>query len=207
MAHACNERAHNNDTLCRIFADSGILAKLDGLVENTTQKGSSMHVSTPPSLFKSLAFMGALLTVSACAHNKISGTEIDDTSTNREIFEVIGSMRKALEERDHEALLRLVSKDYVEDMGTPKNSDDYGYKRLKEEVLPQSMKATGKYQVTFEIHEIVVDGPHARVDVRYVARARLDLPSGEAWDTQRDFNRIELQRDNESQRWLIVSGL
>lgn len=155
-------------------------------------------------VLSSLAVMAGL---SACAHNKISGTKIDDTEENRAVFEVVNSYRQALVDRDSAKLLSLVSESYVEDMGTPDSDDDYGYRQLKEKIVPNSLTIAGKYQLSVEVQDIVVEGSQAFANIRFIARARLDLPSGEAWDTQRDFNRIVFEQDQGSGRWLIVSGL
>lgn len=150
-------------------------------------------------------FLLVAAAVSACAHTYIEGTQIPDTAENREVMEVVGKVREALEKRDKETLLSMVSPSYFEDNGTVDAKDDYGYVDLKEHILHDSLDITKEMYLSFDIHEVVVDGNQAHADVRYVSRARIALPSGSLWDTQRDFDRIELRREDGN--WRVVSGL
>ena len=94
---------------------------------------------------------------------------------------------------------------YFEDNGTAQREDDYGYEELKSKILPDAMNVAQEVHVDFQVHDIVVQGDRAHADVRYTSRARLELPSGSLWDSHKEFNRIELARQND--RWQIVSGL
>ncbi|MBI5507827.1 MAG: hypothetical protein HY903_03630 [Deltaproteobacteria bacterium] len=143
--------------------------------------------------------------LAACAHSYIAGTQIPDTSDNREIYKILATMRAALEAKDDKAILAVVSKRYFEDNGTTEQTDDYGYDELANKVLPESLGAAKELYVTFEVHDIAVEGEKAHADIRYASRARLELPSGTLWDSHREFNRVELAREGE--RWMVVSGL
>jgi len=135
----------------------------------------------------------------------IPGTEVPDTSDNREIFEVLIKYKTALEARDKDGLLALVSKKYFEDNGTPDQSDDYGYEELASKIMPEALAAAKEMYADFQVHEVVVEGDKAHADLRYDSRAKVELPSGSLWDSHREFNRVEFQRENG--RWMIVSGL
>lgn len=143
--------------------------------------------------------------LSACAHSMIPGTQVPDTSDNRAIMTVLHKLEIALRDRSVKGILALVSHSYFEDMGTPTPDDDYGYKKLKNEVLPQSMAATKEFFLQMEVQEIDVKDDHAYADVRYHSRARISLPSGDKWDSHKEFNRITLV--NKNGHWLITSGL
>jgi hypothetical protein len=135
----------------------------------------------------------------------VEGTQIDDTSENREILSVLKSVRTAMQERNQDALLALISESYFEDMGTADPEDDYGYEYLRDTVIPQTMKIAGKVVVNFSVHEIQVEDQLALADIRYNSRARLDLPTGAIWDSHKEFNRLEFKR--EKGKWLITRGL
>ena len=152
-----------------------------------------------------IAAILSLILSSACAHTMIEGTEIPDTEENRAVLATIVALRDALQKRDANAVISLVSPKYFEDMGTPDPKDDYGYDQLKTDVLPKSMAVTREFYVSFEVEEIVVQGDAAHADLRYDSRARLDLPAGTLWDSHKEFNRIILAREDGS--WRIVSGL
>ena len=145
-------------------------------------------------------------TAVGCAHGTIEGTNVPDTDENRAVLEVLTTYRSAMQERDADKIISLVASDYFEDMGTIDQSDDYGYQHLTENVIPNSLKVAQEVYLTFEIHSIEVDGDSAWADVRYNARAKLGLSSGDMWETHKDFNRIELSM-NDKGRWVIKAGL
>lgn len=147
----------------------------------------------------------AMFVACGCAHTMIEGTQIPDTGENRKILQVLINLRRAMQARDSDSVTALISKTYFEDMGTADPADDYGYHELTTEILPQSMKITKEFYVNFEVHEVVIDGDIAHADLRYSSRARLELPSGSKWDTHREFNRVQLAREDGT--WVITSGL
>ena len=140
-----------------------------------------------------------------CGHAFIEGTTIRDTDANREIYELVSRVREALERRDSETLVGMVSTQYFEDNGTPDARDDYGYVELKEKLLQDSLNSTKEMYLTFTLHDVVVKENYAYADIRYNSRARIDLPAGRVWDTHQDFNRLEFRRENNV--WRIISGL
>ena len=149
-----------------------------------------------------LVFAPALML--GCAHF-IPGTQIADTADTRAVLAVLGKMRTALEARDADALIALVSHAFFEDLGDDNPSNDYGYRDLQERILPQSLAVAKEIHVDFDIHDIVISGDHATADIRYRSRAQLDLPAGTRWDSHREFDRIEMVREQST--WKIVKGL
>jgi len=147
----------------------------------------------------------SLILVVGCAHAKIEGTNILDTDENRQLLDVLEQLKIAMEIRDSDAVMVLVSSKYFEDMGTPDTRDDYGYIELQNRIMPQALSVAKEYYINFEVHEVVVEGERAYADVRFTSRARLEFPSGSRWDTHRDFNRVEFALENE--QWRIIRGL
>jgi hypothetical protein len=135
----------------------------------------------------------------------IEGTQIRDTPENREVLAVLARLQAAMRARDADAILATVSPAYFEDNGTPDPRDDYGFEELRTTILPQSLAVVQEVFVAFKIFEVVVDDGSAYADVRYASRAKLDLPSGTLWDSHREFNRVELAREQGA--WRITSGL
>ena len=154
---------------------------------------------------QAIALLGLLAMMPACAHSNIEGTLVVDTAENREVFDLLVEVRTAMQNRDSSALISLISSTYFEDMGTPSSKDDYGYKHLVDVVIPQSLKIAEELYVTFEVHDIAIDGEKAWADIRYNSRAKLALPSGELWDSHKEFNRIQLSRENG--KWMVTAGL
>ena len=140
-----------------------------------------------------------------CAHATIPGTQVSDTPPNREIYSALKEVKIALESRDADRLLALVSPHYFEDNGTPDSKDDYGFLELRESLIKEALETAKDISLSVQLYDIEVDGEHAWADLRYTSRARLELPSGRLWDSHRDFDRIEFVR--EDGRWLIVRGL
>lgn len=147
----------------------------------------------------------AMCVASGCAQQRIAGTNVEDTAEHRELFDIVMQYRAAMEARDADTIIGLVSTTYYEDNGNADPSDDYGYTELRDEILPQTMDVTKEVFLTLEVQEIVVDDDTAHVDVRFNQRARIEMPSGSSWDTQRELNRIDFRR--EDQGWRIVRGL
>ncbi|MEM6531907.1 MAG: hypothetical protein AAF654_04755 [Myxococcota bacterium] len=152
-----------------------------------------------------LASIGILALTAACAQQRIAGTNVEDTEEHRELFDIVMRYRAAMEARDAKTILGLVSTSYYEDNGNADPSDDYGYTQLRDQILPETMDVTKEVFLTLEVQEIVVDDDVAHVDVRFNQRARIEMPSGSSWDTQRELNRIDFRR--EDQGWRIVRGL
>lgn len=146
-----------------------------------------------------------LLAAAGCSQPTIEGTKITDTDEHRMLYDLVMEYRKAMEERDAQAILNLVSERYYEDNGNADPGDDYGYYELRDTVLPATMEATKEVYLTLEVQDIVVEEESAHVDVRFSSRARIEMPSGSSWDTQRELNRIDFVREDEG--WRIVRGL
>lgn len=142
-----------------------------------------------------------------CAKGQIEGTTIEDTNEHRTLFGIVMKYREAMEARDAGAILSLVSEEYYEDNGNADPKDDYGYSELRDKILPQTMDAAKEVHLSLEVQDIVVeDGDQrAHVDVRFSSRARIEMPSGSSWDTQRELNRIDFVREDEG--WRIIRGL
>ena len=157
-----------------------------------------------PRLLFGLAMLAAL-PLTGCAHTTIPGTSVPDRPDQRAIFDVLVKIRENFERRDPDALLALVSRRYFEDNGTPDPRDDYGYIELHDKLLHESMALAKEVYLSFEVYDIIVHGDSAVADVRYVTRTRLDFPSGRLWDNHRDFNRIDLSREDGN--WRITGGL
>ena len=152
-----------------------------------------------------LPLLLALAMSQACAHTLVEGTQIDDNDDNREILAMLGAVQTAMQKQDQEMMLTMISELYFEDMGTPNPQDDYGFEHLRDVILPTTMKVAGKIVLNFTVHDIVVEADKAHADIRYSSRARLDLASGALWDSHKEFNRLQFQR--EQGKWLITHGL
>lgn len=146
-----------------------------------------------------LLFMGTM----GCA-KKLPGTEINETEDSKAIFDVLVAYRKAAQELNAAAIMKLVDKEYFETGGTEAPEDDYGYDEL-EDHLRDDFARTKVYRIDLTIKDITVKGDKGTVIYRYRSRAQVTFPAGDQWMTESDVNRMNLiKREG---HWLISSGL
>ncbi len=138
----------------------------------------------------------ALLALAACGPRLIPDTQIEDTPDTRAVLDVVGKYREAVEARDSDGVLLLVSKQYFD-----KNLD---YAALQKE-LPKKFALVKTDKLDLEIKDVRVRGDDAGVDVYYTEHYLVALPSGEVWEQRSDDSRLKLRR--ESGTWRIVAGL
>lgn len=150
----------------------------------------------------------ALLALSApgCKTAMLPNTEIPDTEDTRAIYERVMTYRDALESRDVDAILAMVSRQYYENAGTTdRDSDDYGYDTLRDVVLPKLRTNIKEVQYRVLMRRIEVDDDRATADYEYFYRFKFVEGGHEAWTQKNDFNRLEFAR--EAGQWMIVGGL
>src|SRR4051812_40248224 len=101
--------------------------------------------------------LSALLGLAACTHATIANTPIEDNKQNRDVLEVLSRYKLAVEAKDVDAILGMVSPDYL-DVAIPgkvKDAKDYGAlqaalkkdfnntKTIRLEVHPREVKVEG----------------------------------------------------------------
>jgi hypothetical protein len=153
---------------------------------------------------RSLSAVALLAALAGCAGHRISGTEIPDTVDTRAIVAVIDEYRKAVEARNPEAVLALVSTSYFDDAGTPDPADDLDREQLGR-ALPRHFKQLTAVRLDIGVKEVAVNGDAATANVFYDGHYRVATASGEAAKTASDVSQMRFVR--ESGRWLIVGGL
>ena len=142
----------------------------------------------------------------ACATNHIEGTEISDTKPNREIWDRVMEYRKAVEERDAEHLLAMVSRKYFENGSTTDETvDDYGYDELRERVLADFKDHVVEVQMRIMMRRIDIDGDRAHADYEYFYNFKYTEGGMSGWKPKNDFNRLEFVREDGA--WKIAGGL
>ncbi len=141
---------------------------------------------------------------SACAHNKIPMTNIEDTEENREILDVVKSYHRAMESLDSDAVLAMISPRYYEDNGNLDSGDDYDYDQLKLQ-LKGDFQRTRALRLEIRVDAISVDENSAWAELYFQLKAHNEFPSGLKWQTSSDRTRFKFERVDK--KWLIVSGL
>lgn len=134
-----------------------------------------------------------------------AGQKIPATDENRQVFEVVKTYHDAVENRDIEALRKLVSVRYHENGGTTDDpSDDYGYDRLIQrlEMLTKNVK---RVELKIRLVDMNVTGNEAVVDCEFRGRTLLSEGAVDAYRSWDNFARMRLAK--EGGKWLFVGGL
>ena len=141
-----------------------------------------------------------------CASTYLPHTEIEDTPDTRAIYDVVVAYQNAMEQRNVDALMGLVSHRYYENSGsTERDDDDYGYEQLRDKVAPllkENIKAV-RYRVI--LRNIEIDDGRAWADFEYFFNFKYVEGGDEGWAQKNDFNRLEFGQ--ERGRWKIIGGL
>lgn len=139
-----------------------------------------------------------------CAARLIPNTDVADTDDNRQAVEFVEQYRLAMEARNPAQVLRLVSSEYYDDMGTPTTEDDIDYGSLQERVL---RLADDVLEVRYEMRyrRVIFREDRVLVDFTYTGRFKVRTPEGDRWARRLADNRLELIREDGEYR--IIAGL
>ena len=147
-----------------------------------------------------------LLGASACSHDKIPNTDVDDTPEAREVISFVEKYRSAVMERSVPKLMSLASKDYFDDMGTPQGDDDIDLEGLK-----QNLDATfgpDLISVHYDIRyrDVIFLPTKVLVDYTYIGRFRINAAEGSRWERRLADNRLVLVKKKNG-HFEIASGM
>lgn len=157
-----------------------------------------------PALFAVVAL--TLVLTSACGTSYIANTQIPDTKENRSVWDRVMEYRKAVETRDADALLAMVSRNYYENSETTDDpTDDYGYDELRDIVIADFRDNVLEVQYRLLMRRIEVDGDRATADFEYYYNFKYVEGGVTAWRPKNDYNRLEFARENGA--WMIIGGL
>ena len=154
----------------------------------------------------SLAALLALFALVGCGPGYLdAGQHIPASDENTQVFEVVRTYQEAVENRDIEALRKLVSQHYHENGGTTDDpSDDYGYDKLMQrlEMLTKNVK---RVDLKIRLVDMNVTALEAVVDCEFRGRTLLSEGSVDAYRSWDNFARMRLAK--EGGKWLFVGGL
>jgi len=152
-------------------------------------------------------FLGLILLGISCSSQKmIEGTNIKDVDDNRVIYNIITEYNKALEGKDIEKLMSLVSKRYYDGAGTIDGSDDYGYSQLRE-ILEKRFSQIKEIFQNITIKKIFYNKKENKYYVFYDYNAKflMDIDGKKEWHKKIDVNQIILVK--EGNKFKIIKGL
>lgn len=151
--------------------------------------------------------LAGVLTLCACGANYIVNTEVEDTPKNRVIADLVDRYRIAVERRDVDGLMELVSRRYFSNAGTTSDStDDYGYEQMEERVFPLLRNEIKSVQFSIFLRKVDFQGEdRAIAEMEYTYKFSYIEEGKERWFAKNDFSRLEFTREDGV--WRIIGGL
>src|SRR5467141_1622917 len=156
----------------------------------TSMNPSSIAFSLPPIRIlclhpraMRLALLACLAAV-ACSHATLPGTNIRDTPENRDVLNLFGRYKQALEARDATAILAMAAPSYTDTGDPARGVSPMDYGTLQQKLKTDFAKVTG----------VRLEATIKGLDVR-----------GEKWKSESDDARMQFVRVNGE--WRIASGL
>jgi hypothetical protein len=156
-----------------------------------------------------------LFAISACAAQVryVPGTRVPYSNNNDAVLKAVEDYRLAVERADVDALMLMAHKQYWETSGTPTGADDYGYDGLRNVLLTRFQKASEiRYSMRYvSVHQQcpgeLQSGCRAQVEVLVDASfSIIDAFGKPIRMDKRDQNQLVLEWDDNSHRWLFLSG-
>jgi hypothetical protein len=147
--------------------------------------------------------LGASL--AACAPRLIPGTKVPDTDVNRVLMAQMETYRQAVERRDSEAIMAMVSPNYFDVRGHPDDPTyHWNYERAKTD-LPEKFAHVKDIRLEISVRKIEVKGTLAKVSYLFTENFVAQLPSGLSPHHDSDVSQMEFVLVGK--RWLISRGL
>jgi hypothetical protein len=140
-----------------------------------------------------------------CSKTYIPNTDVEDSSENRKVISFCEKYRRAVEDRDVDVLMGMVSPRYFETGGNAKSSDDIDYNGLRE-YLTNRFKQTKAIRYEIRYHRISeTENKVINVDFTYTASFQVPTSQGDMWHRAVRDNRLVLLRDGDG--FKILGGM
>ena len=151
-------------------------------------------------------FLACMLFWLGCTPTMIQHSQVEATPENLEVWNQVEEYRIAMEERDAERLMSLVSREYFDNFATTDRSDDdYGYNALAEQLAPILRNNAKKVRMKVRLTNLVIEEERAEAHFEYTARFLITEGGRDSWESRNDFNRLVFAREND--QWKIIEGL
>ncbi|MBC7173437.1 MAG: hypothetical protein H5U40_13440 [Polyangiaceae bacterium] len=163
--------------------------------------------ATPNSLL-SMALLASFALVGGCTKN-IPNTDVPDSPENRSVVEFMEKYRKAIEDRNVEALLAMTHPEYLDDSGTPGGHDDVDYESLSTKLAALSSRLLDVRNYNIRYRRIRFDRDRVFIEYTYTAYFRIvtNEEDGARWARRIADHRAVLHRDPETDEMSFLSGL
>jgi hypothetical protein len=158
--------------------------------------------------FRSLALVVGLVLcapLAGCTSSYIPNTSVEDNSENRKVIGFCEKYRRAVEDRDVDALVSMASPRYFETGGNAKSSDDIDYNGLRE-YLASKFKQTKAIRYEIKYHRVAeTENKVILVEFTYTASFQIPTASGDMWHRAVRDNQLQLVREGDS--FKILRGM
>jgi len=170
-----------------------------------SRSDSPMRTSLPNSASVGFAAILALGVLGGCSKHYIPNTDVEDTGENRKVITYCEEYRKAVEEKNVPALLKMAHARYYEDGGNAKPEDDIDYDGLKDYLTSNFLKTNAiRYEIRYR-KITFTERKDVYIDYTYTASYRIPGLKNEEWRHTVADNRIVLVHEGDSFR--ITSGM
>jgi hypothetical protein len=156
--------------------------------------------------FKSLVTPALFLLLEACAPKRIPGTDIVDTTDTRAILNIVERYRSAVESRDSDGVLKLVSMTFKDDGGTATPEDDLDYQALQKK-LPERFAKLEDVHLDLSIRKVSVNEDTGKASVIYYYNMSFKMPGlSSRARSESEIKQMWLKREKGGE-WKITSGV
>jgi hypothetical protein len=155
-------------------------------------------------MFRTLPCLLAALVLAGCAHEKIAGTEIEDTSDTRAIIDVMKKYRIAVEAKDVAGIASLLDTTFKDDGGSSGPEDDLDYGTAPQKLAERFAKLDN-VKLDLDIRKIKVKEDSASAVYHYNMRFLILVQTSKVPKADSDIKEMAFRRvDGE---WKITSGI
>ena len=142
-----------------------------------------------------------------CSKTNIPNTDVEDSSDNRKVIAFCEKYRRAVEDRDVDTLISMVSPRYFETGGNAKSGDDIDYNGLRQ-YLTTKFKQTKAIRYEIKYHRVHEEQDKIiRVEFTYSASFQIPAPGGDMWHRAVRDNQLRLVRDQKNDTFKIIGGM
>ena len=141
----------------------------------------------------------------ACGARRIPGTDIEDNDDTRAILQVMEQYRAAIEARDAQGVLRLVSESFRDDGGSSNPEDRMNYADLQKK-LPVELAKLDDVKLDLTVRKIEIESRTNTASAVYTYNLSFRMPRlTNKPQSESEIKKMWFKRDGK--QWKIASGI
>ncbi len=147
----------------------------------------------------------SLMLLAGCGARRIPGTEIEDNDDTRAILKVMEAYRAAVEARDAQGVLRLVSESFKDEGGTSRPEDRMDFSDLQKK-LPDQLAKLEDVKLDLNIRKIEIHSETSTASAVYTYNLTFRMPRlNNKPQSESEIKQMWFRRDKG--QWKISSGI